>query len=128
VAEDPTARALRLVREEWTAPYREALATIAMTACREWCEDKANSCGQPAEFVLWGKLFPPEALGPRCYDHAAAHVGHRGLGDPSWAIIDLRPARAVLGLDATPGTPAERHHRELHDGTLNEMPPETRHA
>jgi hypothetical protein len=30
--------------------------------------------------------------------------------------------------DARPETPEERHHRELHDGTLNEMPPETRHA
>lgn len=29
---------------------------------------------------------------------------------------------------AQPETPGERHHRELHDGTLNEMPPETRHA
>jgi hypothetical protein len=26
--EDPTARALRMAREEWTAPYREALERI----------------------------------------------------------------------------------------------------
>jgi hypothetical protein len=36
--------------------------------------------------------------------------------------------RAALDPDVRPETPGERHHRELHDGTLNEMPPETRHA
>lgn len=44
---------------------------------------------RPAEFILWGKLLPPEALGPRCYDHAARQVGHRALNDPSYAIYHL---------------------------------------
>lgn len=61
----------------------------------EWCredlgpEANYNRCGAPAEFILWGKLLPPEALGPRCYDHAAAHVGHLALSDPSYAIYHL---------------------------------------
>lgn len=58
-------------------------------------------CNAPAEFVLWGKLIAPEGLGPRCYDHAAKHVGHRALAPESgWAIMDLRPLqRALSGLD-----------------------------
>lgn len=61
----------------------------------EWCrEDLPNGerCNQPAEFILWGKLLEPEALGPRCYDHAAEHVGHRALGPSEvkqWAIYVL---------------------------------------
>ena len=49
---------------------------------QEWCrEDLPNGerCNKPAEFILWGKLFPKEGLGPRCYDHAAKHAGHRAL-------------------------------------------------
>lgn len=56
--------------------------------CREW-PDGGERCNAPAEFILWGKLLPPEALGPRCHDHAAKHVGHRALTDPSWAIFHL---------------------------------------
>lgn len=78
---------------------REVLKGIAVTTCREWIEAKADCCNAPAEFILWGKLIPPDGLGPKCYDHAAAHVGHRALGDPSWAIVDLRPARTALGID-----------------------------
>lgn len=50
-----------------------------------------RECGEPAEFILWGKLFEPEALGPRCRFHAVRHT------DPSmpsqvsqYAIYDLR--------------------------------------
>jgi hypothetical protein len=59
--------------------------------CRE--EVKFERCGAPAEFILWGKLFPADALGPRCYDHAADHVGHyllTGRGLEQSAILDLR--------------------------------------
>jgi hypothetical protein len=58
----------------------------------EWCreeDEEGNRCGAPAEFILWGKLFKPEALGPRCYDHAAKHASHRALGPrevKQWAI------------------------------------------
>jgi hypothetical protein len=66
-------------------------------SCREWIAD-SNRCGARAEYVLWGKLFDPDALGPRCYDHAAMHAGHRALGDPSYAIIDL--GRLARDIDA----------------------------
>jgi hypothetical protein len=75
---------------------REALKSVAVLHCREWCDDKVNYCNEPAEFLIWGKLIPPNGLGPRCYDHAAEHVGHRALGNPSWAIVDLRPALRAL--------------------------------
>jgi hypothetical protein len=42
--------------------------------------------------------------------------------------VALTVLRAALDPDPRPETPEERHHRELHDGTLNEMPPEPRHA
>lgn len=64
-------------------------------ACREWVEAKTNCCFERAEFLLWGKLFPPEALGPRCYEHAAKHAGHEALGYrlDQYAILDLRGLR-----------------------------------
>ena len=57
--------------------------------CREVLPEEEQSlepggdrCQKRAEFILWGKLLP-EALGPRCYDCAAKHVGHRALGRDS---------------------------------------------
>lgn len=59
--------------------------------CREWIETTANICGNPAEYVLWGKLIPAEGLGPRCYDCAADHIGHHGLASRSnFALVNLR--------------------------------------
>ena len=58
--------------------------------CRNWIGEER--CGKPAEFIVWGKLFPLDALGPRCYDCAAEQVGHRGLavGNPQgYAIYHL---------------------------------------
>lgn len=64
-------------------------ATPVREFCREWTVG-GDRCNGPAEFILWGKLIPADGLGPRCYDHAAKHVGHRALGDPAWAIFHLR--------------------------------------
>lgn len=90
--------ATRLVEaREQNARLEHVLARIAVTPCREWLDEKHDRCSAQAEFVLWGRLFKPEALGPRCYDHAAMHAGHKALGDASWAIIDLRPALRALG-------------------------------
>lgn len=86
--------------------YREALKGL-LTFCRECCDEHADVLYadgtdplpeiRPAEFVLWGKLFPPEALGPRCYDHAAKHIGAANMGRlDGWAVVDLRPVRAAL--------------------------------
>lgn len=44
-----------------------------------------------AEFVLWGKFFPQEALGPRCSGHADKYFPIH-LAD-QYAVIDLRRAR-----------------------------------
>lgn len=72
----------------------------AMTDARpmEYCREELGEehgyhrCDEPAEFILWGKLIKPEGLGPRCYDHAAQHVGHSALYPNSgWAVFDLRP-------------------------------------
>ncbi len=76
--------------------------------CREWMGSEPNHFGQrfnncyaPAEFVIWGKLFPREALGPRCYDHAAKHIGHDALiPNSGYAVMDLRPLRRALDDDA----------------------------
>jgi hypothetical protein len=60
--------------------------------CREdlGVEAGFERCGRRAEYVLWGKLIPAEGLGPRCYDHAAKHVGHNALASRSgWAIVNL---------------------------------------
>ena len=81
-----------------TTSHEETLRKIRANVgpCREWVDEKCGHCHAPAEYVLWGNLIDPEGLGPRCYDHAAKHVGHRALGDQSWAIIDLgRLAREV---------------------------------
>lgn len=62
--------------------------------CRE-CRDEREwlAPGVPAAFILWGKLFPQEALGPRCYDHAARWLG-RGIDQvDQHAVFDLRPLR-----------------------------------
>lgn len=64
-------------------------------SCGEWVEEKNTRCGAPSEHVLWGKLLPAEALGPRCYDCAAKHIG-RTLADPTYALLDLwRLARVI---------------------------------
>jgi hypothetical protein len=46
-------------------------------------------------------LIPLDGLGPRCYDHAAKHIGHRGLtrpGKSGWAVADLRPLLRLVGV------------------------------
>jgi len=88
---------------------REAAEWLAREGCREDLGAPTHDkCWKPADFVLWGKLFKPEALGPRCYDHAAKHAGHGMLarrlhGSDGFqleaAILDLRPLRAALHLD-----------------------------
>lgn len=62
--------------------------------CRE-CRDEFHagerSRVEAADFILWGKLFPQEALGPRCYDHAERHIGGAGMSRlDQYAVFDLR--------------------------------------
>lgn len=51
--------------------------------CRYRSEADYSMCGEPAEFIVWGKLFPADALGPRCYRHARIHVDAFTLGAAS---------------------------------------------
>ncbi len=82
----------------------EAAARGVLTVCREW-RDKAPVFAKsvtPADFILWGKLFPPEALGPKCYEHAAKHIGYSGMSQiDQYAVVDLRPIREALGMELT---------------------------
>jgi len=56
-------------------------------ACRDEREETV-----PADFIIWGKLAPPEHLGPRCYNHTADYIGSTAMHQISqWAIFDLRP-------------------------------------
>lgn len=61
------------------------------TTCRRDLGEEHNHqrCGKPAQYIVWGKLFPKEALGPRCYECAAEQVGHHGLvpGNPQGYAI-----------------------------------------
>lgn len=66
-----------------TQPYPEV--------CREWVYSKHDKCNAPAQFILWGRLFPTTALGPRCYDHAVRHTSNDMPYDiTQWAVYDLR--------------------------------------
>lgn len=78
----------RQQRERETSAPHSSVAEVS-----EWCrEDLPNGerCHGRAEVILWGKLISPEGLGPRCFTHAAKHVGSRSVHDPAWAIFDLR--------------------------------------
>lgn len=87
---------------------RDAIAAAArglLTSCRE-CRDERDFYTdpvKPADFIIWGKLAPPEGLGPKCYDHAVKHLGHdMPRRSDQYAVVDLRPIRAAL--DALEGT------------------------
>jgi hypothetical protein len=65
--------------------------------CREWGlppDAEAGAfelCHKPARLIFWGKLFPKEALGPRCEFHALRHLPD--LTDKTllqWAVFDLK--------------------------------------
>lgn len=68
--------------------------------CRQ-CRDLEPPVVTPAEFILWGKLFPAGALGPRCHDHAAAWIGWQGMSRiDQYAVFDLRPLMREVPLHA----------------------------
>lgn len=76
--------------------------------CREWLWRSNRRCGERADFVLWGKLFGPGALGPRCMAHASDRLGYGpGSGKVGFeqavqqnAVFDLRPLNAVIDADS----------------------------
>lgn len=66
--------------------------------CRE-CRDFEPPLYTRADFILWGKLLPPEAMGPKCYDHTADHLGWFAMSRiDQYAVYDLRPVNKLLGL------------------------------
>lgn len=72
------------------------MSTEVRETCREWPADALDRCNEPAEVILWGKLFPREALGPRCRFHAEKYFGGMSMIDAlrqNWAIFDLRNLR-----------------------------------
>ena len=71
----------------------------------EWCRRCRDLEVQPrpADFIVWGKLFPPESLGPRCGEHLDPDIRISRIDQ--YAVLDLRglvrpecAARAVLDL------------------------------
>ena len=75
-------------------------ARAAAESCREWPEN-GERCGAPATAILWGKLFDPEALGPRCEEHASKWLSGRSTRAAhreGWAIYLL----ALPVSDSTP--------------------------
>lgn len=94
------------------SPKADTLADAArsiLTSCRE-CRDERDFYDDPvppADFIVWGKLAEPEALGPKCYDHAVKHLGHSMPGRADqYAVVDLRPIRAALTAHDQQGEPA----------------------
>jgi hypothetical protein len=99
---------------DWPLYQREAFAKVAANLLaapdpatdaavergrREWCREEdehGDRCARRAEFLLWGKLFPPDALGPRCHEHAIKHT-HYSMPSRTdqWAVYDLRPGAAL---------------------------------
>lgn len=70
--------------------------TEVRETCREWSGEMSDRCNQLAEVILWGKLFPKDALGPRCRYHAESHLQGRSLPDvlrEGWAVFDLHNLR-----------------------------------
>lgn len=99
----PMLQEARVVPKERLDAANDLLRKLA-TVCRE-CNDEMGFMATDvplADFILWGKLLPPEALGPKCYDHAVKYVGHHtlaGHGDRFMlAAVDLRPINRALGL------------------------------
>jgi hypothetical protein len=78
----------------------ETLAVIQahVGGCREELGAPTyDKCWKPAEYVLWGKLLPKEALGPRCYEHALLYVNGHGLAPKAnFALINLRGLAEAL--------------------------------
>lgn len=73
-----------------TDALREAIQKHIGGCREELGEPTYDKCWKPAEYVLWGKLLPPEALGPRCYEHAQQYVHWQGLGSgTTFALIHI---------------------------------------
>lgn len=85
-------------------PIAESVRPLKVEYCRE-CRDLEPPVHTRAEFILWGKLFPAEAFGPKCYDHAAKHLGWQAMSRiDQYAVYDLRPINARFDGSEADGT------------------------
>jgi hypothetical protein len=109
----------RWTATHWLCPECNAFDGPISDGCCDVCLHDGN-IGQAVQPLV---PVPDEAAIER---GAKAAFEARFLSD--MRAVALAVLRAALDPDAQPETPEERHHRELHDGTLNEMPPEERHA
>ena len=68
---------------------------LPIETCRECRDEMAYGSKLPAAvFILWGKLFPQEALGPKCMDHARKWFDV--FRADQYAVFDLRRIDALL--------------------------------
>ena len=70
-----------------------AARAIEWERCRS-CRD--DGIDRRAALIIWGRLFPPAALGPKCMDcaHEWMHTDDHTISQT--AVVDLRPLRAAL--------------------------------
>lgn len=95
---------------DFNEAHEIALNTIRgeVLGCREDMPD-GGRCFQPADYVLWGKLFPAEGLGPRCYKHAALHVHYSGLrAGTDYALINIDDLARALAAQFAEADALER--------------------
>lgn len=59
-------------------------------SCREDVDD-GERCGETADLILWGRLLPADALGPRCLFHAGKYIPTDPHSVSQYAVYDLRP-------------------------------------
>jgi hypothetical protein len=79
----------------WLADTIEA-AQRELPTCGEWLDHPARGphrCGEPADLILWGRLFDKDALGPRCMNHAAMK---RDRGSSRARQVSRIPRRAAV--------------------------------
>jgi hypothetical protein len=112
----------KLIRGRWTITLCKSAAN-ASTAIGIRC---SRTTGRAGCMKTRGKSRSSPSLTRQPSNGGPGRVG--GSIPQRMRAVALAVLRAALDPDARPETPEERHHRELHDGTLNEMPPETRHA
>lgn len=76
--------------------------TPADEYCRNWVPKppygNEDRCGNPATFIIWGKMFPPEMLGPRC--ETCAYDQLTAAGYHTYSALDKKKGYAIYHLPA----------------------------
>lgn len=58
-------------------------------SCRTIFDSNGQRCSNEADVIVWGKLFNPEHVGPRCWDCAERQLGFNHAHDRQWAIYRI---------------------------------------